>query len=208
MAARHNDIGKRFNRLTCIGYGPLHVSPAGKTHRTMHCVCDCGNEKTALAVSIRSGRTTSCGCAQVNRGTLKHGFGRQGSDRRHPLYSIWGCMRSRCNSPSTTGYQHYGGRGIKCCDRWADFEAFLADMGPRPPGHTLDRINVNGDYEPENCRWADRKTQANNTTRSVRYLMGDVAMTVSEVAPLVGIKAATIRSRIRRGWDFTEAIQK
>lgn len=199
-----DDIGKTFGRLLCVGYGPLHVSSAGNTYRTMRCVCICGNDKTALAASIRAGRTTSCGCAFGDR-PVKHGCGRRGKGR-HLLYSLWGQMRSRCANPSTTGYKNYGGRGIICCKRWEDFTAFAADMGPRPAGHTLDRIDVNGNYEPSNCRWANRSMQANNTTRSVRYFLNGEALTLLEVAEKCGVNHKCLRSRLHRGWEFDDAI--
>jgi hypothetical protein len=116
-------------------------------------------------------------------------------------------MRSRCANQSTTGYKHYGGRGIKCCERWVEFTAFVADMGPRPAGHTLDRIDVNGNYEPANCRWASRATQANNTTKSVRYTLHGELLTLLEVAARVGVNPGTIRSRLHRGRAFAEAIK-
>jgi hypothetical protein len=204
---KHTDIGKKFGRLTCVGYGPNHVAPSGKTNRTMRCQCECGGAKTALAVSIRAGRTTSCGCVQrAGNSNVIHGCGRRGN-ARHPLYSLWGQMRSRCSNPATTGYANYGGRGIKCCLRWADFLAFAADMGPRPNGYTLDRIDVNGDYEPNNCRWASRATQANNTTRTVRLCLDGESLTLLEVAARFGLKANTLRTRLHRGWALAEAIQ-
>lgn len=116
-------------------------------------------------------------------------------------------MRSRCNSPSTPGYENYGGRGIAVCERWESFESFLGDMGPRPDGHTLDRIDVNGDYEPANCRWASRATQANNTTRSVRYHFNGEALTLLDLAAAVGVNPQTLRVRLHRGWSFAEAIK-
>jgi hypothetical protein len=90
----------------------------------------------------------------------------------HPSYYSWSNMKQRCTNPSATGYARYGGRGIKVCDRWdADFWAFAADMGPKPPGYTLERKDNNGDYEPSNCRWASRKEQSRNVERNLRVVI-------------------------------------
>ena len=133
--------------------------------------CDCGNETTITAKSAKSGNTTSCGCRR--RETLKelpirsykHGNNRRG--QRASEYTIWSSMKSRCHNPNDNDFYLYGARGIAVCDRWQQFENFYADMGPRPPALTLDRINNDGNYEPSNCRWATAKEQRHNRRRSI-----------------------------------------
>ena len=122
--------------------------------------------------------------------------------RKHPLYMVWCSMKQRCDNPNVYGYSYYGGRGIKYCERWRVFDNFLADMGPRPDGFTLDRIDSNGDYEPSNCRWASRIQQMNNVSSNVRVVVNGVEMTMAEAGRLNGIGTSTIWSRIRMfGWD-------
>jgi hypothetical protein len=113
-----------------------------------------------------------------------------------PTYKSWMSMRERCTRPTIAGYHLYGGRGIKVCARWLSFENFVADMGIRPDGKTLDRISSDGDYEPGNCRWATVKEQARNTRSNVRLQYMGESRTVSEIAAMSGIKDTTLRKRL------------
>lgn len=125
--------------------------------------CDCGNVKFIISYNVKSGNTTSCGCyfteqlVDLNR-ELKKTHGQSGTR----TYRIWKGMHGRCKHPKTNGYKNYGGRGIKVCKRWSSFENFLEDMGECPDGFSIDRIDVNGNYEPANCRWILLKDQAKN----------------------------------------------
>lgn len=121
-----------------------------------------------------------------------------------PTYKIWEKMLARCRNQNNKGYPRYGGRGITVCERWADFSNFLADMGERPEGLSLDRINVNGNYEPGNCRWATAKEQALNRRDNVRVVYEGREMTVREAADLSGLGYMTIRSRMKRGWPESD----
>lgn len=117
-----------------------------------------------------------------------------------PEYISWCKMRSRCNQPTAHNYKHYGGRGIRICMRWGSFQKFLSDMGPRPSKrHTLERIDVNGHYEPRNCRWATRSEQTKNMRRNHLITLGGVTRCISEWEKITGLLGPTIRWRIKRG---------
>jgi hypothetical protein len=154
--------GRTFGRLTVVRRARDRVSPNGKPATNWLCVCACGKPEGLLEVvgqSLRRRATLSCGCLHLESITT-HGGTKQGAE--HPLYTTWTDMHQRCRNPNAPDYKNYGGRGITICARWYDFAAFAADMGERPAGHTLDRRNVNGNYEPSNCRWATSAQQAAN----------------------------------------------
>lgn len=193
--------GHRFGRLLVVGFD----RKVG-THRHWIVQCDCGRAKSVRQASLVSGLTTSCGCLQkeraadIGRKSARHGkFGT-------PIYAVWSSMIARCSNPSADSYKNYGGRGISVCERWRVFKNFLADMGDRPTGMSLDRIDVNGNYEPGNCRWATQKEQMNNTTKNRRLTLNGRTMNVTEWAETLGINRKTLETRVARGWSAERAL--
>lgn len=147
--------GRVFGRLTVL----RRVGSDKRHNAVWLCLCECGKEHRTISHRLTTGNVRSCGCLFLDA-VSTHGMSRTRE------YRSWMKMRRRCSNLKDDNYKNYGGRGIKVCDRWLDsFDAFYADMGPRPRGTSLDRINNNGNYEPANCRWATSKAQLNNTRR-------------------------------------------
>jgi hypothetical protein len=199
MARKHPEIqiGQRFERLRVV---------EKLTRSKYRCICDCGNETYSSAQNLRTGRSKSCGCYRRARGLI-HGHSRKGA--LSPEYSAWFRMRQRCNNPNHKDYKHYGGRGIKVCAEWdrpGGFEAFYAEVGPKPPRATLSRIDNNGHYEPGNVRWDPHTFQVNNTRRNHLVEIANFKGTMAQAAQVFGIAYSTLRARIQRGWTDKQAL--
>lgn len=167
MARALELTGSKFYRLTVLSRAENRGIGRGSKAR-WNCLCDCGNSRTVEASNLITGHTKSCGChksevnseAATKRNTV-HGHNKAG--KPSPTFNSWNSMKLRCIYPNHVSYKDYGGRGITICDRWAfSFVNFLADMGERPEGMTLDRKDVDGNYDPENCKWATKKEQEAN----------------------------------------------
>lgn len=206
MGIKRADItGQRFGRLLVIRY---HDQVAGRANRWWT-KCDCGNEQPVRIGALRNGNTSSCGCLQrdiasvtgENKGTYKHGMIATGT------YKSWAEMFQRCQNPNNRMYADYGGRGISVCERWRSFEVFLEDMGTRPRGKSIDRINNDLGYMPGNCQWSTR-TEQNRNRRSVklsvplaqealgRYEHGE---TLTSIAKRFGVTRPTIAQLVAGG---------
>lgn len=203
MTAAERVIGRKFGRLLVVGESTAARTRDGKGRLSpvrFLCVCDCGSRSLVRADKLLGGHTLSCGCLAVERST-KHG--RSGS----PEYESWREMRKRCNNQNHKWYHRYGGRGISVCRQWSSFEQFLCDMGKRPTAkHSVDRVDNDGDYTPENCRWATPIEQAHNTSRTHLIKYGGRVMCISEWSRYTGIPLSTLSQRITRGWTTAQAL--
>lgn len=194
-------VGKRFGRLKVI-----RRNGSSEHKRALWlCRCDCGNEITVIGNSLTVGRVNSCGCLRKELNAEKwttHGFAEKGD--LHPLYRVWRSIKDRIENPKNSGWHNYGGRGIKMCDRWKDsFPNFLKDMGERPSKkHSIDRIDNDGDYTPENCRWATKKEQCNNMRKNINVTIDGITKTVSQWCDIFDIKYATALWRINHNWPI------
>jgi hypothetical protein len=194
-----NLIGLKFHRLTVISY---YGSNNGMSK--WRCLCDCGNYSTVLRSALRQGSTKSCGC--LNRERIQN-LRASHHMTSTPEHRAWTMMLTRCRNPKFHGYKNYGGRGLKVCERWFKFENFFEDIGTRPSSkHSLDRIDVNGDYCSENCRWATKREQANNKRGSVKITWKGRLMSTSDLSEECGISYDVLRGRIRLGWSIEKAV--
>jgi hypothetical protein len=198
--------GQKFGRL--LAKNPVTQKLAAKKWA---CLCDCGNIAVVAGAKLRNGHTQSCGCLQKERASeanLRHGqtgYPRKGRPTKE--YNTWSMMLKRCRNKNAADYSSYGGRGISVCERWNSFENFFFDMGAAPsPKHSIDRIDVNGNYCKENCRWADAKTQGRNRRSTLYLCVNGVTKPVSEWSEITGIKYKRIHARLKRGKSPSEAL--
>lgn len=197
--------GTRYGKLTIIS--PTNKRSGGNI--IYKCICDCGKECYVSSGNLGKS-TNSCGClVEVNK--IKH------NKSQTKLYDVWINMKQRCNNPKNPRYKNYGGRGIKICDEWNDFNNFYTwanqngydeALNINKKQCTLDRIDVNGDYEPSNCRWISNKEQQNNKTDTVFYEYNGERHTISEWADLYNLPLGNLKSRISKGWDIKKILEQ
>lgn len=194
--------GRRFGRWTVEELGKL---VGGR--RYWLCACDCGVRKQVKGDHLNSGASTSCGCWKKDRASAQtiHGGNRRGA--RTPEYASWAAMVARCTNEKDRLFKYYGARGIKVCARWRNsFQAFLEDLGQRPEGMTLERVDNDGDYEPGNVKWATRTEQARNKRSSRRISWRGTTRVLVEWAEVLGIPYKTLHSRLNKyGWSVDRA---
>lgn len=172
-----------------------------------NCVCDCGNEKVVIQRTMMEGRSNSCGCNLVSAVT-KHGMSSRINNNggHHPIYNSWHAMKQRCLNKKCKEYRHYGGRGIKICNRWAEsFSAFMDDMSSSwRNGLSLNRIDNDGDYCPKNCNWATPTEQHGNTRKSIFITRNGETKCLRRWCMELGIRYDTVWGRYSRGWKPEE----
>ena len=185
-------IGLKFGKLEVLS----EVKERNKNGHILYlCKCKCGLEKQILGASLRQGLTTSCGCSHKAKVT-KHGF--EGTR----TYKTWIAMKTRCLNENADCYAEYGGRGIAICDRWVNsFENFIEDMGERPINSSIERIDVNGNYEPSNCRWATVREQQENRRNSVFVVINGKKYTPREYSEMVGLTISGANKKMRREFN-------
>ncbi len=202
-------LNQRFGRLVVV------APSKSKNNETMwECKCDCGNIKIVSTSNLKAGRIKSCGCFKsdklIKRNTTH-------SQRHTFLYEVWKSLRQRCNNPKHASYYNYGGRGITICEEWnKSFQSFydwayangysLEHQKDEVKKLTIDRIDVNGNYEPNNCRWVDRKTQARNTRITKFITFKGQTKPIVEWCEIYGIKRNSFDIRIKCGWSIEEAL--
>lgn len=190
MAKSRSPASERYSRWTVVS----------KLHGSLWlCRCDCGTEKLVISSTVKSGRSKSCGCYKLERART-HG------KSRTPIYELWSAMIKRCYTPSNGQYPNYGGRGISVCRRWHTFENFYADMGERPKGMSLDRIDNDGDYKPSNCRWTTQKQQIRNKRNTARVMYQGKHVSLAELCEQRELPLKRVRNRLYAGWTVEQAL--
>lgn len=196
---------KIVDDLTGIRFGRLvvarRVPNVTKGNTIWLCKCDCGAESIVQSGALKRGVTQSCGCLQRSVVT-SHGL--EGSK----TYHAWAAMKQRCSNPNNKFFSDYGGRGISYCSEWESFEGFLSDMGDKPFGLSLERIDNSQGYFPSNCRWATQKEQRRNTRATVFLEFQGVRKSRTEWAEELGISPITIKSRMALGWSVEDILFK
>lgn len=201
--------GQKFGRLTAVRYGYF-----SRRSQSWECVCDCGAVTEASSNALRTGRHRSCGCEAHEKTaarSTKHGWASNSArrDGKPPgEYSVWATMLARCRNPAAVGYEKYGALGVSVCERWYSFACFIEDMGPRPTSrHTIDRIDNDGNYEPENCRWATYTQQARNKSNNVLATIDGLTLTMKAWSEKLPFAYQTAIAYVGQGMTPEESVR-
>ena len=197
-------IGHRFGRLTVVSYN------GSKRNNSMwNCKCECGNNHVVSTTNLKLGSIKSCGCFAregISKRSITHGFN---IDRVRPReYRAWAHIIGRCHNESDASYKNYGGRGIFVCDRWRDsFSAFMSDMGECPDKHSIERIDNDGPYSPDNCKWATVAEQMRNTRRTVRLTYQGETLCQADWDRKLGQKSGFVAYKIKSGLTIDQIVR-
>jgi hypothetical protein len=196
-------MGDVYGKLTVISKSE-HRTKNGNVHWL--CQCECGGTAVVDGRNLAVGQSTSCGCKKVEMGVFlntTHGM------TYTVEYETWNRIKARCTNPNNPDYPSYGCRGIKVCERWFDsFERFYFDMGPRPEGMSIDRIDNDGNYEPNNCRWATAVEQAGNKRNNLNLTHNGITHCAAEWSRKLGGNKMLVANRIARGWSVEQTLKE
>lgn len=193
-------VGLRFGRLVAVAEAGM--GPRGMVYTYK---CDCGNTKDIFGSLVRNGKVLSCGCLRSETTAKKnttHGM------FRTPTYHTWMGMKNRCLNENQPAFKNYGERGISICEEWMEFDGFLADMGERPDGHTLERIDNSKGYSKDNCTWATCEQQSRNTRQNKFITYDGKTMCMMDWSKETGIPYATIQDRRRKGLAASQILAR
>lgn len=196
-------IGEKYNSWSVLEFGHSKKVGGGLHHYAV-CRCQCGTERAIACHNLKSGASKSCGCQRDN---LTHGMSRRG--KVHPVYRVWQEMLRRCYDSTRRQWQDYGGRGIQVCERWMDFLNFCEDMEfSWRKGLSIGRIDNDGHYCPENCRWETRKQQNNNTRRNRFVCANGKTQTLGQWSEETGMPYSLLLWRLDRGWEHDRIVNQ
>lgn len=191
---RLNLDGQRFGKLTVV-----ERVQSKKGRSRFVCLCDCGAESVVVGTDLKSGNTTSCGCVKKVIGFTSNLIHGGSAGDMAGAYRSWRSMKQRCTNPNSRGWGEYGAKGITVCERWMTYDNFYADMGDRPDGYSLERVDVTLGYSPENCKWIPHPEQAKNKRNTVRYQYGDEVLIQADLARRLSLHPSSLLEMRRQG---------
>lgn len=205
MKVKTIPIGTRYSRWTVLRFAYIKNKNA-----YWHCRCDCGNEGVVVRYALTSGSSQSCGCWAIELTKMRNRkHGHTANRRPSPTWKSWDSIKQRCLNSNDSHFPDYGGRGIAVCERWLEsFENFLEDMGERPAGKSIDRRDVDGNYEPGNCRWATIKEQNRNTRQSVKVAYKGIVLNRIDWSRMSGIPDSTLTRLLGRGLSLEQCFKQ